>query len=70
MRDNSIINNLISLNEASTISGLSIVHLRHLVSEGKLWGKKIGRNWVTSKEAIEKYIKEEKKPGRPPKKSL
>jgi len=64
------INNLISLEEASRISGLSSVHLRHLVSTGKLWGKKIGRNWVTSKNAIVDYLNQQNSPGRPPKKPL
>jgi hypothetical protein len=62
--------NLISLQEASKLSNLSQVHLRHLVSTGKLWGKKIGRNWVTSKQAINNYLEEQKRPGRPPKKGL
>jgi len=49
---------LISLNEASKITSLSSVHLRHLVSSGKIWGRKIGCNWVTSKPAINSYIKQ------------
>ena len=61
------INNLISLEEASRISCLSTVHLRYLVSTGKIWGKKIGRNWVTSKDAIADYLEQHKHPGRPPK---
>lgn len=65
--ENQKVDDIISLEEASIISHLSQVHLRHLVSSGKLWGKKIGRNWVTSREAIENYIKKEKRPGRPPK---
>ena len=64
------ISDLISLREASDMSGLSVVHLRHLVSTEKLWGKKIGRNWVTSKDAINGYIKQKKPPGRPSKKIL
>jgi len=64
------IDNLISLEEASRISGLSKVHLRHLVATGNLWGKKIGRNWITSKGAVVDYLKKQKRPGRPPKKSL
>ena len=67
---NNPIEELISLNEASKITGLSSVHLRHLVSSGKIWGRKIGRNWITSKDAIIDYLKQEKRPGRPPKNHL
>ena len=70
MNNSEDLENLISLTEASELSGLSSVHLRHLVSTEKLWGKKIGRNWVTSKDAINGYIKQKKPPGRPSKKIL
>ena len=59
---------LISLREASQLSGLSSAHIRRLVGEKTVWGKKIGRNWITSKQAILNYIKEEHRPrGRPKK---
>ena len=64
------LDDLISLDDASKLSGLSSVHLRHLVSTEKLWGKKIGRNWVTSKVAILDYLKQNHRPGRPPKQTL
>ena len=70
MNNSEDLENLISLTEASELSGLSSVHLRHLVSTEKLWGKKIGRNWVTSKDAIVNYLKQQKRPGRPSKKTL
>jgi hypothetical protein len=38
--DEKNLNNLISLKEASRISGLSSVHLRNLVAKIKLWGKR------------------------------
>ena len=41
------LNELISLQEAAEVSGLSAGHLRLLVSRGDLWGMKLGRNWVT-----------------------
>ena len=59
---------LISLREASQLSGLSSAHIRRLVGEKTVWGKKIGRNWITSKQAILNYIKEEHRPGRKAKK--
>ena len=60
---------LISLKEAAQIGGLSADHLRRLVERGDLWGKKIGRNWVTSKHAIQNYLTKDRQPGRKPKKA-
>jgi len=56
---------LISLHEASIISLLSQDHLRRLAEQGKLDAKKIGRNWVTTKKAVDDYIKKRKFRGRP-----
>lgn len=55
---------LISLTDAASFSGLSSGHLRLLVSRGILWGTKIGRNWVTTREAVEEYLAQERHPGR------
>jgi hypothetical protein len=54
---------LISLRDASKISGLSQPHLSLLIRQGKLWGQKIGRNWVTTEQAIRKYLALNIKPG-------
>jgi len=54
---------LISLREAAKISGLSQPHLSLLIRQGKLWGEKIGRNWVTTKQAIRDYLALNLKPG-------
>jgi len=59
---------LISINEAAELSGLSISLIRRLVGDGRIWGKKIGRNWVTTEAAIRDYMALERKPGRKPKK--
>ena len=56
---------LISLREASDLSGYSLPHLRHLVVIGNLWGRKIGRNYVTSRAAVEEYKQSPPPPGRP-----
>ena len=58
---------LISLAEASSQSGLSSGHLRLLVSSGVIWGKKVGRNWLTTIEAINRYLAEVHKRGPKPK---
>ena len=61
------IKNLISLKEASDICKLSSDHLRRLAEQGKLDAKKIGRNWITTKEAITEYMDKRKPRGRPKK---
>ena len=53
----------IALAEASKFSGLSASHLRKLVREGQIKGVKIGRNWLTTKEAVQEYLKQERRPG-------
>jgi hypothetical protein len=60
------LNELISLTQASELSGLTSDHLRRLVREGDLWGKKIGRNWVTTEMAIREYLAHDHKPGPKP----
>ena len=47
-----------SLAEASQICRYSAKYLNLLARQGKLEAYKEGRNWVTTKESIEKYIKE------------
>ena len=58
---------LISLADAAQLSGLSQGHLRLLVSRGSLWGIKIGRNWVTTEEAVRTYLAKDRRPGPKPK---
>lgn len=60
---------LISLEEASSIRDLSHGHLALLIRKGNLWGIKIGRNWVTTKQAIQDYLATQPKPGQNSKKS-
>ena len=47
---------LISLKEAAEYSGLSASHVRLLVRNGEIHGKKIGRNWVTTRQAVDDYL--------------
>jgi hypothetical protein len=63
------IEELISLREASELSGLTHPHLALLIRQGKLWGEKIGRNWVTTEEAVKDYLAFERKRGPKPKKN-
>ena len=59
---------LISLREAAGLSGLSLGHLGLLIRRGELWGKKIGRNWVTTAQAVREYLARDRRPGPAPKK--
>lgn len=54
---------LISLAEAAELSGLSQGYLRLLVNKGKIWGTKIGRNWVTTEDAVRDYLATDRRPG-------
>jgi hypothetical protein len=57
------IDELISLTKAAEISGLSPSQIRLLVSKGVIWGKKLGRNWFTTVQNVENYMKLDRKPG-------
>ena len=62
-KDQPGLDDLISLKEAAEISGLSPNHLRLLVGRGDIWGKKIGRNWVTTEKAVIEYLARDRRPG-------
>ena len=55
---------LITIQEASEYSGLSDRHIRLLLAQGKVRGKKLGHDWVTTKNCIDEYLKQEHKRGR------
>jgi hypothetical protein len=61
------IDNLISLREAASFSGYTTNHLRLLISRGDLWAKKIDSLWVTTEQAIQYYMDNKSKFGRPKK---
>ena len=58
---------LLSLSEAAKQTGISASHLRLLVRRNEVWGMKMGRNWVTTKAAVEQYLAQEHKTGPKPK---
>jgi excisionase family DNA binding protein len=60
-------NHLISLAEAAKLSGLSPGHMRLLAKQGKIWATKIGRNWVTTQNAVQAYLATNPRPGPKPK---
>ncbi len=61
--NNPTLDDLISLSEAAKRTGLSISHLRLLVTKGDIWGKKLGRNWLTTEHAVQDYVSRGIKPG-------
>jgi len=54
---------LITLTEAAEISGFTTRHLRLLATNGEIWAKKLGRNWVTTAQAVQEYLIRDRKPG-------
>ena len=59
---------LISLRQAAKLSGLSPNHLRLLVGNGEIWGKKIDHYWVTTEAAVREYLARNIRPGPKPRK--
>ena len=55
---------LIPLSEAARISGYSAGHVRYLVTRGLMAGWKIGRHYVTTREAVARYLETKPKRGR------
>ena len=51
---------LISLKKAAEISGYTQDYLGSLIREKKLKGKRIGRNWFTTEEALRRYLSTKK----------
>ena len=58
-----LMTDLISLPQASRESGLSQSHLALLARKGELQAWKFGNVWLTTREAIQKYLDLNKKPG-------
>jgi excisionase family DNA binding protein len=54
---------LISTKEAASLSGFTQEHVALLLRRGEMWGKKIGRNWVTTKQAVQEYLSRDRRPG-------
>ncbi|MBA7635823.1 hypothetical protein ES703_43427 [subsurface metagenome] len=57
----------IPLSEAVKITGYTIDHLRRLIQKGKMRGRRIGRNYVTTRFAVRDYLACSPRPGRKPK---
>jgi hypothetical protein len=60
---------LIPLQKAAEISGMSQGHLSHLIRSDELWGTKLsGRNWFTTETAVREYLARNIRPGPKPEK--
>ena len=57
---------LITLREAADLSGLSHSHLRLLIRRGDIWGRKKGRDWFTTAQAVGEYLARNRHPGPKP----
>ena len=57
---------IIGIKEASQHSHLSERHVRLLLETGKIQGKKIGHDWVTTKQYVDSYIQFDHPRGRKP----
>ena len=58
----------LTTDEAAQISGLSSSHIRYLLRNGKVQGKKLGRDWLTTRSFIQEYLASNPKPGPKPRK--
>jgi len=68
--DQPTLDQLISLRKAAELSGLSPNHLRLLVSQRVIWGKKLGQHWFTTAQAVREYVARDRRPGPKPKGSV
>ena len=63
------LSDLITLQEAAELSGLSYSHLRLLARKGTIWATRLGHEWLTTQQAINDYLAQDRKRGRKPRKS-
>lgn len=61
------VDQLLSLEKAAKICGLTPGHLRLIIRQGEVWGMKLGRNWVTTEQAVREYQARARPRGRPKK---
>lgn len=54
---------LLSTKQAAEYTGLSISHIQYLLREDKLEGQRVGKIWITSTEALDKYLQSNPRPG-------
>jgi len=52
--------------EAAKLSGFTEQYIRKLIREKKIQGEKVRRDWILSRDSLEKFLATERKVGRPP----
>jgi excisionase family DNA binding protein len=63
MAENLKASELITLKEAAEYSGLSYAYLRRIARTGRLEARKVGMQWLTTREAVDRYVASRKKRG-------
>ena len=53
----------ISTKEAAEYTGYSQGHICYLLANGLVEGRKFGRDWFTTKEALDRYLATNPRPG-------
>jgi len=53
----------LSVKEAAAYTGYSRGHICYLLANGLVEGRKLGRDWFTTKEALDKYLATNPRPG-------
>jgi excisionase family DNA binding protein len=56
---------LVSIDDAAQQMGLHPAHVRRLVREGEIPGRKVGARWLVSEEALRQRDRLQAAPGRP-----
>jgi excisionase family DNA binding protein len=59
------INEILSVEEAADIAGVSAGRIRQLITEGRLRGKKIGNSWAILPRDLDALLGRQRSPGRP-----
>jgi len=54
------------MEEAAAIARLSVAHMRFLARNGRIEARKVGRDWVTTNSAVERYVNDEQARSRNP----
>ena len=57
----------ITVAQAAQLSGLTARHIQRLLKGGVIQGYRPGRDWLVRPSAVMAYLRQERKPGRKPK---
>jgi excisionase family DNA binding protein len=60
----------ISVKAAAEYTGYTASHVRYLLRNGLVKGQRFGRDWFTTKKALDEYLATNPRPGPEPKKRI